>query len=34
MSDNRKLQGYADFTHEVFCRLANQIHEHISVMLE
>ena len=34
MSDNGVLLGYADFTHEVFCRLANQIHGHIHVMLE
>ena len=34
MSDNRKLQGCADFTHEVFRYLASQIHGHIRVMLE
>ena len=33
MTDNRKLQGYADFTHEVFRRLANQIHGYINGML-
>ena len=34
MSENRKVQGYADFTHEVFHRLDKQIHRHIHVMLE
>ena len=34
MSNNRKLQCYAYFTHELFCCLANQIHGHIRVMLE
>ena len=34
MSDNREIQGYADFTHKVFHRLANQIHRHFHVMLE
>ena len=34
MSDNSKLPGYADFTPEVFCPLANEIHGHIPSMLE
>ena len=34
ISDNGELQGYAVFTPEAFCRLANQIHGHICVMLE
>ena len=29
MSDNSKLPGDADFTHEVFHRLANQIRRHM-----
>ena len=33
MSDNRKLQGYDAFTHEVFCHLATQIRAHICAML-
>ena len=34
MSDKRNLKSYADFTHEVFRHLANQIHGHIHVILE
>ena len=34
MNDNSKLPSYVDFTREVFCCLADQIHRHSRFMLE